>query len=132
MTTYAEFVTAVAGLSITGVNRQYTKEIDAAHTADLPVSFPRLPQGGTNEETMTTCTDDGKTRSIELVILLEPVGQSTTPANFDATVAMADNVESAIDTAGNTIMPFVTYDIAMNNTAVPGYWAVIATVTGVE
>ena len=130
MTTYTAFVTALAGMTITGVSTQYTTEIDYGDTADLPCSFPRLPSGGTNEETMTTCVNDGRVRVGELVVLVQANGQGTTEENYAATLTMIDSVETAVKSLKT--LPIMTWEIAAGRTAVPGYWAVVLTVTGVE
>ena len=130
MTTYTAFVAALAGLTVTGVKRSYGFEPDNIDTADLPGLFVRLPSGGTNDETMTTCSGDGKMRVADLVVIIEPTGQSTTADRFADTVTMADRLETALD--ASSIMPFVTYTIESGYTAVPGYLAVVATVTGIE
>lgn len=136
MTTYTSLVNSISGLSITGLTRQFDHIPEYVDTSDLPASFVRLPGGGINPETLTTCSGDGKTRTIELVVLLEPFGQSTASANFSATVSMMDNVETALDADdGSTpIMPFLTYEInASGETIGEGdYWAIVATITGIE
>ena len=132
MTTYTAFVAALAGLTVTGVKRSYGFEPDSIDTADLPGLFVRLPSGGTNDETMTTCSGDGKMRVADLVVIVEPTGQSTTEDRFTKTVTMADSMETALDAALNTIMPITRYEIDVNYTAVPGYLSVVATVTGIE
>jgi hypothetical protein len=130
MTTYTAYIAALAGLTISGVERKYTSQPDNVDTADLPASFPRLPNGGTNEDTMTTCQGDGKTRTAELIVVIEPTGQSTSAANFANTVTMCDSIETALD--GLSIMPIITYTIDASLAIVPGYWAIVATVTGIE
>lgn len=131
MTTYAAFVAALAALDIDGVTTAYTTEIDYGDTVDLPISFPRLPSGGTNEETMTTCIDDGRLRIGELVVLVQAVGQGTTAENFTATLTMIDSVETAVKSfAPGTA--FFEWELTAGLDAVPGYWAVVLTVTGKE
>lgn len=134
MTTYASLVSTVSGITITGVSRALAYIPEAGDTADLPLSFVRLPGGGTNPATLTTCAGDGKARNIELVVLIEPVGQSTASANFAATVAMCDNVETALNTLGD-FMPMVEYTIRAEGYSEgleTGFWAVIAAITGIE
>lgn len=136
MTTYTAFIASLAGLTVTGVARSYDHTPNQLSTADLPALFPRLPEGGLNLETLSTCTDDGNTRTAELVIAIEAANQSTVSDNFSATVTMLDNLESALDTEQQSggIMPMIEYGILAGNINISDtdYWAVVATVTGTE
>lgn len=134
MTTYAGFVSTISGLTITGVVTQLDHIPEIEDTADLPASFVRLPGGGINTETLTTCSGSGKSRTIELVVLIKPIPQSTASSNFAATVTMMDSIETALDANRTSIMPFVTYDISAGPEDVggTGFWAVTATITGEE
>ena len=55
---------------------------------------------------------DQKDRTCDLIVLLEPIGQGTQESNFDAAVAMMDNVETALDTLYTEGKYVFTYDIA--------------------
>lgn len=136
MTTYSAFVTAVSGLSVTGIKRQYDHVPNQVTTADLPASFVRLPSGGINYETLSTCSTSGNTRTCDLVVLVEAAGQGNPSPNYDATIAAIDNLESALRTAAEdaTIMPFLEFAITSGAVGVGGsnYWGITATVTGSE
>lgn len=136
MTTFASFVTSISGLSITGVERTYTSTPESIGAADLPAQFVRLPDG---EATYSpeTCIETGKTRSIELVVCIEPVALEVADQNFDDTIAMMDYIETALDTwnaAQNTMLFSYSISTSGNAPVVVGdtaYWAVIASVNGV-
>lgn len=134
MTTYAAFISTISGLTITGVTTKLAYIPAAGYTGNLPISFVRLPGGGINPETLTTCSTDGKTRTVELVVVLEPTGQGNPSLNYAATVAMMDYVEAALDTLGDSPMAIMEYQIRAEGIALGDatHWAVVATVTGIE
>lgn len=133
MTTYAGFVAIVAGATITGVTTKLDYIPAAGYTGNLPLSFPRFPGGGINPETLTTCTGDGKTMTMELVVVLEPLGQGNPEPNYEATIAMMDYVEAGLGALGD-FMPIVEYQIRAEGITLGGvgHWGVVATVTGTE
>ena len=133
MTTYTSFISTVAGITITGVTKKHAYIPVKVSTASLPASFVRLPGGGINGETLTTCADDGKSRTVELVVILEPMGQQRPSKNFSLTVTMMDNMETALDALGD-FMPMVSYEIRAEGVAVGDavHWGIIATITGIE
>ena len=128
MTTYASFITTISGVSITGVTTQRDYEPLAEHTPDLPVSFPRLPGGVRNYQTATTCMGDQKDRTCDLIVLLEPIGQGTQETNYDAVVAMMDNVETALDTLYTGGQYVFTYELSagIEQRGDVQHWQVIA------
>jgi hypothetical protein len=134
MTTYAAFVTAISGLTITSVNRTLDSTPGSIGAADLPFQFVRLPEGDF-APSPASCLETGKIRSIDLVVCIEPAGLEMASQNFDDTVAMMDYIETALDTYSNANDHLVfEYDIVTSGAAgvdVGGasYWAVIATVT---
>jgi hypothetical protein len=136
MTTYATFTAAVAALSIAGRKRAYTSPPMQITTADLPASYPRLPSGGLNPDSLSTCTSSGNRRVVDLVVVVEPMGQGTQPQNYAATLAIIDAVENALRTAsdGGTITPWLEWTLSIAPVVVGDtpYWAVTATVTGIE
>ena len=131
MTTYVSFISTVAGVTITGVTTKLDYTPLAGHTPDVPVSFPRLPGGVRNHQTSTTCMGDQKERACDLVIALEPMGQGTEETNFDATIAMMDYVETALDTLYTGGSYDFTYEITAGAEFVGevNHWAVIASLS---
>lgn len=125
----AAFVSAMQGLSITGVTRHYDEPPASVNTADLPAAFPMLPSG-TLGERLTTCINDSKTRSMQFVIIIEAVGQGTQAQNYARIAALMDNLETALDAL--TTANFTDYEITANTTvAVAGneFWSIVADVT---
>lgn len=133
MTTYRSFVDALEALTITGVVRQYTQgpPLGASGVADLPAQYVRYPGG---DEIAIVFGEQGgwPTLRLELVVLVEPVGQSTAPANFDATVDMMDAVTTALQGAPCITKTKLHWSIrqAIDVVAGQAYWAVVANVEG--
>ena len=99
--TYTGFVNNIAGMSISGVTRQYTAPPQQLSTADLPASYPRLPIADNQSVTLT----HGRgllTAAAEIVVVMEPYRQSTNVVNFAACVTMIDSIETAIVANANT------------------------------
>lgn len=129
--TNAAFLAAIQGMTVTGVTRHYDEPPKALSTADLPAAFPLWP-GATLNDMVTTCINDGKTRSIGFVICVEASGQGTHAQNYDQFAALMDNLEAAMHTALNDTANFYTYEMS----TVPGYavgentyWAIAALIT---
>lgn len=136
MTTYATFVTAVTGLAIAGITRQYDYPPQQITTADLPASFPRLPGGTLNLDTLTTCDTSGNARTMELIVLVQALGQDNNEPNYDDTITLIDAVDGALRTAmdGATIMPILEWTLSSGQVPVGGsaYWGITAEITGIE
>lgn len=130
ITTYASFVTALAALTVTGVTRKYSSPPASLNTADLPAMWPGLPRG---DEPRMTFEGGGGWPALfcDLVIALEPYGGNTQLANFTATVAMFDNLSSALRSAsiGRSGLRWSITADAVDVSGTP-YWAVMATIEG--
>ena len=93
--TYASFVSALSGLSVTGVTRKVSQPPRQVNTAELPLQYTQLPTG--EEESRSRDHPGGwLTITCEVVVLLEPILQSTQTLNYAATVAMMDNLSAAL------------------------------------
>ena len=135
MTTFASLVTSISGLTITSVTRTYTSTPESLGKADLPAQFIRLPSGNVGYAP-ADCDETEITRTIELVVCIEPVALETASQNFDDTVEMMDYMQSAVSTwaylpAQNGVA--ITYSISTSGDAPvyvgdTAYWAVIATI----
>jgi hypothetical protein len=128
-TTYASFSAALAALTVTGVTRKFTYPPPSLATADLPASWPGLPSG--NEPMMTFQTAGGwPALTCDLVVALEPTAQNTQSANYAATVAMMDNLSTALrsGTIGRGPMTWTITANVQIQVADVTYWAVIATI----
>lgn len=132
--TNAAFVSAMQGITVTGVSRHYDEPPQSLKTADLPAAFPMPPSGDMlgNE---STCSDgDNKVRSMRYIIAIEAKGQGTNATNYAQIAALMDNLETALDavhTSSGFVFP-LTYSITSGAFGVAGseYWSIIATVTG--
>jgi hypothetical protein len=98
ITTYTEFVAAVAALDIDGVTRAYLQPPGQVSTADLPCSYPSLPTGGENPFTGDAAGGWPALR-VDLVVLIESWAQSTRASNYTAAVAMMDAISEALRAA---------------------------------
>lgn len=131
-TTFAAWLNSLEGLTIAGVTRCYTAGPPASlTTADLPAQWLELPHG----ETRPACAGaEGGDRTLytDLVIALEPVGQNTQAANFDATVAMLDSIETGLKALTSVLLGPMTWRSRLAIVTVSGntYWAVITEVEG--
>ena len=137
MTTFASLVTAISGLTITGVSTKFDYTPESLGNADLPAQFPRLPNGDAGYAP-ADCDETEMVRTLELVICIEPVGLGTDEQNFDATVAMLDTANSSISTwvflpAQNNIAVSYSLSTSGDSPIVVGdtaYFGVIATIVG--
>lgn len=127
-TTYAAFVTAVAGLSVTGVTTAYTTPPTQLSTAQLPVSYPRLPE--LEREVIAFGYQVGlQSSTVEIVFLIEPIMQNINSANFATMTALVDAIDTAL-AAGASANGIDRWSIRQES-AVFGdteYWALVATV----
>lgn len=137
MTTFRSFVDALEALNISGVETVFDKGPPKSLTTErLPAQFVQLPRGedrgfvfGEFEAIFSQFTAD-------LVVAVEAVGQGEEPYhNFDETVDMMDNVNSALSSvSGCDVIAKTkhTWEIRQTIVQVAGndYWAVVATVRG--
>lgn len=133
MTTYRSFVDALEALAVTGVVRRYTSgpPAGAPGTADTPAQYVRYP--GSDEVPLVFGEQGGwATLRAELVLLVEPVAQSTQARNFDLSVDMMDNLAAALRGSTCIAKSKLRWSMRMGEDLVAGtaYWAVIATVEG--
>ena len=127
-TTYNELVAALAGLSVSGVTRQYTQGPPAAlNSADLPAQWVELSQG---DEAPISVGGTWPTLRADLVVAYEAAGQGTQPANFEGTVDVMDALVTALRglSLGQT-KPAWEIRLEMALVARSAYWAVVASVT---
>lgn len=128
---YATFVNNLAGMSVSGVTRAYTEPPRTLNTVDLPAMWPRLPEA---ENSVVTLTQVAGLRSatVELVIALEPYQQSTQSANFAATIAMLDAIETALVANATSfgIDRWIVRQELTGFTETIAYWSLIVSVQG--
>lgn len=100
ITTMAEFVDALEGITITGVVRQYTQG-PPTQTNDpaLPCTYVKLP--AIDDHPLVFQNQGGWPHfRATHVILVEPTGGNLQPVNFDTTVTMMDQIIAALRGAG--------------------------------
>ena len=132
MTTYAQWVTGLAGLTVTGVVKKQAYPPQQVNDADLPLLFPRLPTGG-NEVIALTGGMGLKEATAELVILTRPGLLSTQKTEFPILLGLLDAVETTLTAAvltwGLDRWSVRVEDITLGDGATI-YRAIIATVEG--
>jgi hypothetical protein len=102
MTTYRAWVDYLETLAPTGVVKLFTSGPPVAlNTADLPAQWLELPHGE-NRPSCSGREGGDRTLFVDHVVAMEPVGQNTQPANFDACVTMLDSIDTALDGTYNT------------------------------
>ena len=127
-TTYAAFVSGLAGLTISGVTRKYTEPPGTVGDADMPISYPRLTSQ--SNETLTIGQVGGLDRgTADLVVVVERYEVNSNAANFAATVAMVDAIntamKAAIDTLGIDRWEIRPEDVTIGTSQC---WALVVTV----
>jgi len=133
MTAIATFTTALAGLNVTGVKREFAYPPASLNSEDMPAQWVQLPTIiDDNPRTFTQHGDLWGTLTGQLVIAVIATGQGTQASNFAATLAMMDVVRTALAASAQTAAKGkITYVIRQGEVLVAetAYWAVIAEVT---
>ena len=127
-TTYAAFVSGLAGLTISGVTRKYTEPPGTVGDADMPISYPRITSQ--SNETLTIGQVGGLDRgTADLVVVVERYEVNSNAANFAATMAMVDAIntamKAAIDTLGIDRWEIRPEDVTIGTSQC---WALVVTV----
>ena len=126
--TYAAFVSALAGLTISGVTRKYTEPPGVVGDADMPISYPRITSQ--SNATLTIGQVGGLDQgTADLVVVLEREEVNSNAANFAATVAMVDAIntamKAAIDDLGIDRWEIRPKDVTIGQSSC---WALVVTV----
>ena len=129
--TYTQFVDAIQALTITGVNRKYEEPPRKFNTADMPCSFCWFPSGDNNPLTLEGRTAAFRGRAADLIVVYATT-EVTADAPFTDTIAMMDNVETALLTlsVGQSKPTWTMRSQLYQETADRRYWAVVATIRG--
>ena len=107
MTTYASFVTALTGMTVSGMKNMYATPISKADTAQLPCLFP-MTLLGESRMAIQGGSAHHNVRTVPLVVLMNPVGASNLAQDFSATQTMLDALDAALKTLEST----ANYDLA--------------------
>jgi len=131
ITTFKTFTTYLAQLPVAGVKRLYENPPASLASADLPAKWTGLPR---STEPAMTFTSAGGWPALfcEIIIAIEPVGQSTQSANYEATIEMLDNLSEALRGA-SVGRAKITWEMNANvqvQVADQAYWAVMAVIEG--
>ena len=130
--TAAAFITALSGLSITGVTRMYTYPPETVNNADMPSAYVRLPELSNERTTMGLSGDPETIDTVqaELVLLVRSINVSDNADNFSTEVSLIDNVNAALKNAISASAPIDRWTIRQETATVgeSGYWAIVATV----
>ena len=133
-TTCVQFCDSLAGLSVSGVERQYDHPPERVNSADLPASFPRLvsaSEGGAGGTITVQASSGWATYTVELVVLVEALELNTNSGNWDSALTMVDSVATALRSADISKSSLAWTSTLVNElVGETSYWAVVATVTG--
>ena len=137
LTSYNDFVDNLGNIVITGIQRRFLGPPASVATADLYCSFPRAVEG--EEAPVTTQASGGwPTFRVQLVIILVPIAQDTSPLNHAKVVDMIDNISTALRgvTPSDTLhlgRGPISWTTVLSSNEVVGdvqYWALVTTVEG--
>jgi hypothetical protein len=135
MGTYAAFVSAMQGMTVTGVKRHYNEPPASIDISDGPAAFPLLPSGEKGEY-ITSCIASAKSKTMQYVIIIEAVGQRTQGEKYGQVAALLDSLETALDALqvsdGGTLAAFVEYTLESTADFPIGdstFWAIVANVS---
>jgi hypothetical protein len=93
---WATTLAALTGLTVTGVKRTYTYQPQQIGSADLPCLFPALPTGEGSLATFGSATDLRVYR-LNLVLVVEPVLQSTPQSKWTSVTTLLDAFATALE-----------------------------------
>ena len=135
LTTYNTFINNLADITITGVKRYFDGPPAGVETADLPCAFPRAVEGEGGPLTVQATGGWPAFRG-QLVVVVEPTAQDTSPLNHAKVVDLVD----AISTSLRAITPTnakmlgrgpINWTVTLSSNEVVGerqYWALVTTV----
>jgi len=133
--TYSTFITAIAGMTVSGVMRKYSEPPASINTADLPCSYPDVPYGSDAVITFGVGAMVGGQAPnfvCNLVFPFEAVGQGTQGQNFSGLIALMDNIVTASRALTRPTAGPMSFSLRTGIVSVSGndYLAVIETWSG--
>jgi hypothetical protein len=128
--TYTEFVSMLAGLTVTGVPRRFNAPPVQLSTAQLPAMWPRLPRGASNVVTLGSALDVA-VLTCDLVVAVEAVGQNAQLTNYARALSIIDALQAAL-TAEAEEGALDSWQFRLDGELIgeTPYWVIVATVTG--
>lgn len=132
MTTFTSYVTALSGLTVSGVTRKYTSPPQSINTADLPAQWPLLPSGDAAPLVFGGYGSPAGTYRCDLVIATEAVGQNVNSVNFAGVLTLMDALTTALKAMTRPVAGAFTWTIRQAIVTVAGndYWALICSCEG--
>ena len=131
----ATFVEALGSMTVTGVRKTYAAPPTSLATANLPALYPRVPASlDSRIPVLTSAATDLQRHVVELVIVVNPIGQSLAPLNFAATVALIDAMHTALAALAGTSDVVDSWSMAVTAEQIgaEAYWVLVETVEGTE
>ena len=127
MTTYSQFLSALAALPVEGVNRRYQTPPLSLNRADLPAQWVQAGDG----ESAAITLDGGQWPLFraQLIIAVEALAQSVLFDSYGQAIEMMDNVHTAL-TQARLAKSRTVWHISLSSLSVADveYLAVIAAV----
>jgi hypothetical protein len=124
----------IAALEVTGVKRKWSSMPPQLNDADLPLSFPRLPEAEQGVVALSGATGL-TTRQMEWVFVVRPFSLSTNKAEFEKALDLIDAIASELSDAA-IAQSVETWVIRWGEESfdggVTGYRVLVVTVTGSE
>ena len=120
-------------MTVTGVKRTYTEPPTQISSADMPLLFPKLPEGSTAVDTLGQTTGI-RDMTCDVVLAIEPVTQNRQSANYTTALTMLGNLETAlVALAGsNKVIDRWTLQLTDDFVGASPCWCIVATVEGSE
>lgn len=128
--TYSSFLSALSSLVVTGVTKQFGEPPAQLNSAQLPAQYVALPDGNANVATLASNTDT-LTITVELRIVIEPLGQNMQSANWTKTTALLDALQTALVGSVDALqLDEWRIGVQVASIGDAAYWVIVATVTG--
>lgn len=127
MSTFVSFVQDVANLTVTGVRRKLLAPPTVVGSADLPLSYPRIPS---QVHTYRTFNDADHAGSVELVIVVAPDTLNLRGTVFAEACALVDNLNTALSSLAVVDRWTVRLGAETFDGGTTAHTALIATVEG--
>lgn len=127
---YKDYVTSVSALTVTGVTTATLAYPTQINTVMLPLSYTRIPVVENSIATLTNVRDLKKC-VVELVVIIEPIGQSTSLLNYTAALDLIDALEDAfVATARTTGIDSWLIALDIEDYGGKNFWVLVCRVQG--
>lgn len=125
-TTITQLVSDLNDITLTGVKRYYANPPEQVNTADLPIKFIAFPEA--ESPIISFSSSKGLQQvSIEIAIVISPVLNSLTAANYLLSTQLMDRLEDALETnAADLGLDRWTMTLDTIQVGDANYWTVMA------